>query len=66
MSPQEMSSNVIGPLGWTPSERLASWYTMRELRSDIKIMTARDPIKYAGAIDREKSVVDDEFRKYVA
>ena len=56
---------VIGPIDQTPSERLASWFLMTELRRDIKWMRGKDPVRYESAIDKEEQTVREEFNRYV-
>lgn len=56
---------VIGPVTWSPNQRLATWYLLRELRESIDYMKATDPVAYQSAIQKEETTVKEEFKKYV-
>lgn len=56
---------VIGPVTWSPKDRLAAWYLLRELREDVKYMKKTDRESFKNAIDKEEITIKEEFKKYV-
>ena len=51
--------NVIGPI------TKKDWRTMRDIRESMKMMTRKDRIKYADALEFENELYMKRIRKYV-
>lgn len=59
-------TNVIGPLLATAKDRAADWFTMRELREDIKFYKSVGDDKYSLALKKENETYHRFLSSYVS
>ena len=55
---------VIGPIHWSSEDRLATWRMIRELRESVDYMEKKDPERFRGSIDKEKTYEREQFYSY--